>query len=69
MKLIADIYGRNEELKDYLEMLDLWEVRDKKFKTLSGGMKRRVGICIAVVSEPEILFLDEPTTGLNPEAR
>ncbi|MCX8173300.1 MAG: ABC transporter ATP-binding protein [Thermoplasmata archaeon] len=69
VKLIADIYGRKGELKSYLELLDLWDVRNKKFKILSGGMKRRVGICMAAVSEPEILFLDEPTTGLDPEAR
>ncbi|MEM3397147.1 MAG: ABC transporter ATP-binding protein [Thermoplasmata archaeon] len=69
VKLIADIYGRKGELRSYLEMLDLWDVKDKKFKALSGGMKRRVGICMAAVSEPEILFLDEPTTGLDPEAR
>ncbi|MEM4292894.1 MAG: ABC transporter ATP-binding protein [Thermoplasmata archaeon] len=69
VKLIAEIYGRKCEVRNYLEMLDLWDVRSKKFKTLSGGMKRRVGICMAAVSEPEILFLDEPTTGLDPEAR
>jgi ABC-2 type transport system ATP-binding protein len=69
VKLIADIYGVKEDIRRYLEMLGLWESRDKKFRTLSGGMKRRVGICMAVVSNPEILFLDEPTTGLDPEAR
>ena len=58
--------GRIEEL---LELVDLYEVRNKKLKTYSGGMLRRIGIAQALLNEPEILILDEPTAGLDPKER
>ena len=69
VELIAKIYGAESNINEYLELLGLHEVRNKKFQALSGGMQRRVGICMALVCEPEIVFLDEPTTGLDPQAR
>lgn len=69
VELIAKIYNVKPDLKQVLGELGLWEARDRKFEALSGGMKRRLGISMAVVSDPELLFLDEPTTGLDPQAR
>ncbi|CAB4917647.1 unannotated protein [freshwater metagenome] len=60
------VKGKIEEL---LTFAQLEEKRDAKVETLSGGMKRRLTIARALVSEPEILMLDEPTTGLDPQAR
>jgi ABC-2 type transport system ATP-binding protein len=58
--------GRAQEL---LELVDLVEAADRRIKGYSGGMKRRLDLASALVHEPEVLFLDEPTTGLDPASR
>ena len=72
------IYGRyfglskkylKEKVAELLAFAQLEEKRDVKVEALSGGMKRRLTIARALVSEPDILMLDEPTTGLDPQAR
>ena len=56
-------------LPELLEFANLTNRRDVKIPTLSGGMKRRLTLARALVNDPEIIFLDEPTTGLDPQAR
>ena len=59
----------DERAVDLLELVDLVEAADRRIKGYSGGMKRRLDLASALVHEPEVLFLDEPTTGLDPASR
>jgi lipooligosaccharide transport system ATP-binding protein len=72
------VYGRyfgisdatiNARMPELLEFANLTNKRDAKVPTLSGGMKRRLTLARALVNDPEVIFLDEPTTGLDPQAR
>jgi len=60
---------RKEAINQMLETVGLFEARDRKANKLSGGMKRRLGIAQALINDPRIIIVDEPTTGLDPEER
>jgi len=60
---------RNSDVDGLIELVDLKEKAQEQFKNLSGGLKQRLGIAVALVNDPEVVFLDEPTTGLDPRAR
>jgi ABC-2 type transport system ATP-binding protein len=60
---------RNTDVDGLIQLANLKDKSEQPFKSLSGGLKQRLGIAIALVNDPEVVFLDEPTTGLDPRAR
>ena len=68
LKALPEEYA-NCRIEELLELVDLKDVKKKRLKTFSGGMIRRIGIAQALLNEPEILVLDEPTAGLDPKER
>lgn len=70
LELMAGIYGRpKERITQVMEQLDLGQWAKQRAKTLSGGWQRRLSIAMALAAQPEVLFLDEPTLGLDVLAR
>lgn len=67
--LVRDLHSDPLDVDTVLAELDLTEYAAAPFHTLSGGWQRRTGIAMALISDPDVLFLDEPTTGLDPAAR
>lgn len=65
----AALYGRKVDAMELLRLVQLDEKAKSQVKELSGGQKQRMSIAVALVNDPKVLFLDEPTTGLDPQAR
>lgn len=69
MELFGAFYTRQVDADALLKRLQLWEKRDAGYATLSGGQKQRLALALALINDPQMLFLDEPTTGLDPQVR
>ena len=69
LKEMADRRTRHDEVRRVLELVDLTGVSGRKVKALSGGMRRRLGLAQALLRDPDLVVLDEPTVGLDPEQR
>jgi ABC-2 type transport system ATP-binding protein len=69
VRVFAGYYERPRPVDEVVELVGLAEKREARVKTLSGGQKRRLDLALALVGDPELVFLDEPTTGFDPQAR
>ncbi|ARS40932.1 ABC transporter ATP-binding protein [Sphingobacteriaceae bacterium GW460-11-11-14-LB5] len=69
IELFAGLYGANIKPMEMLEKVNLQDKAKAKYKALSGGQKQRFSIATTLINQPKIIFLDEPTTGLDPQAR
>lgn len=69
LELFAGLYNRDINAMDLLDTVNLRDKAKAKYKDLSGGQKQRFSIATTLINEPSIIFLDEPTTGLDPQAR
>jgi ABC-2 type transport system ATP-binding protein len=68
--LFGLVWGeRNRRVREVLELVNLWDERNRRAKNFSGGMQRRLALAGAMIHEPDLLFLDEPTAGIDPMLR
>lgn len=69
LELFATFYPHSRPAAEVMDMINLTDQRNKHVKKLSGGQKQRLAIGLAMINDPKVIFLDEPTTGLDPQAR
>jgi len=69
LQYFAGMFGSSVDINSLIKLVDLEDKRNEQYKKLSGGLKQRLGVAMALVNDPEIVFLDEPTAGLDPKAR
>lgn len=69
LELFATFYPKARKIEEVLTMINLTDHRNKRVKSLSGGQRQRLAIGLGMINDPDIIFLDEPTTGLDPQAR
>jgi ABC-2 type transport system ATP-binding protein len=69
LRVFAGYYEAPRDVAETVKLVGLEEKRDQRVKTLSGGQKRRLDLGLALIGDPELVFMDEPTTGFDPQAR
>jgi len=69
LKLFSALYSKNRNLEEVIEICSLTDILKRDNRKLSGGQRQRLLLALAIVNDPEMVFLDEPTTGLDPQAR